>query len=68
MSEVVDALRRGRAVAWASLQPAFDHALALAMEAEHLASKTSQEYATYVTPAYPPLVRFLADAGEGVPG
>ncbi|MEE2061523.1 hypothetical protein [Rhodococcus artemisiae] len=45
-----------------SLRPAVDHAIALALEAEHLARRTSAEFATAVEPAFPPLVRLLADA------
>lgn len=64
MSPVVAALRRGREVAWASLRPTFDHALALAYEAEHEAHRAANLAQTSVTPAYPPLVLALADAGD----
>jgi hypothetical protein len=53
-------------MAWPALRPAFDHALALAREAEHLAGHTSIECQTSVRPAYPPLVLLLADAAPNV--
>lgn len=59
---VVERLHAARDVAWSSLQPAFDHAIALAREAEHLAGRTSIECQTAVRPDYPPLVLLLAAA------
>lgn len=64
MSDIVTALRRGREVAWASLRPAFDHAIALAVEAEYEARRAGNLAQTSVDPAYPPLVLILADAGD----
>jgi len=55
-----DALRRVRGVAWASLQPAIDHAIVLAEEAEADADKATFVTLTQVYPTYPPLVEKLA--------
>ncbi|NKS52548.1 hypothetical protein GS500_04625 [Rhodococcus hoagii] len=59
---VIERLHAARAVAWSELQPAFDHAIALAREAEHLAGRVSIECQTGVQPDYPPLVLLLAAA------
>ena len=44
------------------LLPAIDHALALAAEAEYEADRASNLVQSWINPAYPPLVRLLADA------
>lgn len=62
MSEVTERLQAARAIAWAELVPAFDYALVLAEEAEHLADQRSNEWASNVPVAYPPLVKRLADS------
>lgn len=62
MSEVVAGLERGRAVAWSRLKPVFDHAISLALEAEHAADRASIESQTFVAPAYSPLVLLLSHA------
>lgn len=62
MSKVTDKLQAARAVAWAKLVPAFDYALVLAEEAEHLAEQRSNEWASNIPVAYPPLVKRLADS------
>lgn len=59
MSEVVAGLERGRSMAWSRLKPVFDHAISLALEAEHAADKASMESLTLIAPAYPPLVLLL---------
>lgn len=64
MTPVVLHLLRVREIAWASLRPAIDHALALAREAEYEAHRASNLAQTSVEPAYPPLVLGLADAGD----
>ena len=64
MSDVVAALCRGRELAWANLRPAFDHAIALAREAEYEADRAGNLAQTSVEPAYPPLVLALAEAGD----
>jgi hypothetical protein len=61
---VSDKLHAARGVAWASLQPAFTHAIALAREAEYVAQKQSDEVQCNILPAYPPLVTLLADSWD----
>ena len=56
-------LIRGRDQAWPSLKPAYDHAIALAREAEYLARHTSDLAMTGIDPVYPVIVQMLADAG-----
>lgn len=55
-----DALRRVRGVAWASLQPAIDHAIVLAEEAEADADRASFITLSQIYPSYPALVEKLA--------
>ena len=62
MSAVVDQLKSARHCAWASLRPAFDHAIGLAHEAEYEAKRAANVAMTHVAPAYPPLVLRLAEA------
>ncbi|MEH3142498.1 MAG: hypothetical protein PGN37_20465 [Mycobacterium kyogaense] len=66
-SSTVRSLRAGRDTAWAALQPAFDHAIALAKEAEYQADRAANEVQQHCPAAYPPLVELLAasvpDAG-----
>lgn len=62
MSVTIQNLERGRDLAWANLRPAFDHAIALAKEAEYVAERQTHEYAQNVPPVYPPLVEMLASA------
>ena len=64
MSGTIRNLERGRSLAWANLRPAFDHAIALAKEAEYVAERQANEYAQNVPPAYPPLVEMLASAAD----
>lgn len=59
---VSDKLHAAREVAWVKLQPAFDHAIALAREAEYMAQKISDDVQCNVAPAIPPLVMLLADS------
>ena len=65
MSGVIDGLKAGREAAEAWLRPAFNHAIALAREAEFQAARASNEVQAYISPAYPPLVEMLADATGG---
>ena len=60
MSGTVEALQRARDVAWVSLVPVFDHAIVLALEAEHHSYHTSMSVQANCPPAYPPLVELLA--------
>lgn len=62
MSAMTDRLARGRAMAWADLVPAFDHALGMARECEYLAAQAANLAMTHVDPAYPPLVTLLAQS------
>lgn len=64
MSVIVQRLRFAREQAWPDLQPAFDHAIALACEAEYQADKAANEAQCAVRPAYPPLVSLLAQSVE----
>jgi len=64
MSRILSLLHRGRDLAWADLRPAYDHAIVLAKEAEFEAERAQNLAQTGVAPAYPPLVRLLAEAGE----
>lgn len=64
MSDIVDRLKGGHHIAWHQLRPAFTHAIALALEAEHQAERASNEVQAHIPPAYPPLVQLLADAVE----
>ncbi len=61
MSEVLRRLHALRVTAWPELRPAIDHAIALALEAEYSAARSSDLAMTYVQPTYPPLVQMLAD-------
>jgi hypothetical protein len=62
-SNVIQNLRRGEALAWASLKPVFQSAITLAEEAEYRAREASVSTKTNIRPAYPPLVLKLAAAG-----
>ena len=64
MSATVEALQRARNVAWASLVPVFDHAIVLALEAEHHSYHISLSVQQNCPPAYPPLVELLAASSE----
>lgn len=66
MTDTVERLARARAVAWATLVPVFDHAIALAREAEHQAQRAENEAQCSVRPAYAPLVSMLADAAPAL--
>lgn len=71
MSAVIAQLKQGRAL-WPELMPAFDHAIALAREAEYQAQRASNEVQSHIAAAYQPIVVMLADAvgapePEGVP-
>jgi hypothetical protein len=66
VSETMERLTRARESAWFGLQPAFDHAIALAKEAEYQAGRASNEVQAGVSPAYPPLVVLLAESVEAV--
>lgn len=60
-SVVVQRLQDG--AAWGQyegLKPVFQHAIALAREAEHRALATAIQIQQRVDPAYPPLVELLA--------
>lgn len=59
-SETMERLLHAREMAWRDLQPAIDHAIALAKEAEHQAAWASNEVQAGISPAYPPLVELLA--------
>jgi hypothetical protein len=67
ITEVMERLQRARGLAWAALVPAFDHAIALAKEAEHQAAYASNEVQAGISPAYPPLVMLLAESVERQP-
>jgi hypothetical protein len=60
-------LRKARGLAWPGLVPAFDHAIALAREAEFVAAHASNLAQCGVDPAYPPLVELLAASIDDVP-
>ena len=62
MSAIVKQLENARGLAWAGLQPAFDHAIVLAKEAEHEANRAMNIAMTGVDTAYPPLVLLLAES------
>jgi len=62
MHDTIDRLERARAVAWGKLKPVFDHAIALAKEAEYQAHRAEVDAQMSVRPAYPPLVELLAAA------
>lgn len=62
MSSIVRQLESARGLAWAGLQPAFDHAIVLAKEAEHDANRAMNIAMTGVEAAYPPLVLLLAES------
>lgn len=66
VSSVVERLARAR-VRWPELQPACDHAIVLAKEAEHQAEWASNEVQAGISPAYPPLVLLLAESVEEKP-
>lgn len=63
VSDTMDRLHRARDTAWADLRPAFDHAIALAREAEHVADRLMND-AQFgpIYPSYPPLVELLAQS------
>lgn len=63
-TKLMIALKAGRASAWAALKPAFDRAIQMAEEAEHIASHASNQVLANITPAYPPIVLDLARAGD----
>lgn len=67
MSEMTARLERGRNVAWDSLKPAFDHAIALAREDEYRAAVASDAVHSGVAPAYSPLVTMLAESVKPAP-
>lgn len=67
MSAVVDQLKSARHCAWASLRPAFDHAISLAHEAEYEAERAANVAMAHATPTYPPLVLRLAEAAPKEP-
>lgn len=60
MSAIITRLAEARERAWPDLRPAFDHAIALAKEAEHDANRAMNIAMTGVDAAYPPLVHLLA--------
>lgn len=63
--DVVERLALGREQAtdeWPSLVAAFDHAIALALEAQYESNRAAQEAMMAVQPCYPPLVNLLAYA------
>lgn len=62
MSEVMDNLVLGRSLAWDKLRPAFDHAIALAIEAEQSAASAENRSLRPAKPAYPVLVWLLAES------
>lgn len=66
MSEVIDRLVKGQglagAVCWVELSPVFQHAIALAKEAEYQASRASISAEMSIAPAYPVLVTMLAES------
>lgn len=64
MTETLQNLMRARDLAGPWLRPAFDHAIALAREAEWLADEASNKVQAGIAPAYPPLVALLAEAGR----
>ena len=64
MTPTMNNLVRGRDLAWASLRPAFEHAMVLAKEAEHRAGTASTAVMQNIPPEYPPLVELLAEAGQ----
>ena len=64
MTDVISNLERGRYWAWKSLAPAFDHAIALAREADFIAGQASNIVQAGIDPVYPPLVLMLAEAGK----
>lgn len=64
MSNVMADLLRGRDLAWLSLRPVFDHAIAAAREAEYEAARSANIAQTAVDPAYPPFVTLLAEASR----
>lgn len=66
VSETIERLVRARATAWMTLQPAFDHAIVLAKEAEYQADRASNEVLSHVAVAYPPLVVLLAESVDAV--
>lgn len=51
VSETMERLRRARELAWARLQPAFDHAIALAKEAEYQSGRASISAEAGISPA-----------------
>lgn len=61
-SPTMSRLKTGRGLAWRALQPAFDHAIMLAEEAEHYAVRAQNIAMTGVDPSYPPLVLKLAES------
>lgn len=63
--DVVERLSLGRELAleqWPKLVATFDHAIALALEAQYDANRVAQEAMTAVEPCYPPMVNLLAYA------
>ena len=62
MSTTTDRLTAARDKAWRDLKPAFDHAIAVALECEYQADQASNMVLAAIQPAYPPLVRMLAES------
>lgn len=67
MSETIEKLRRARELAWADLQPAFDHAIVLAEEVEAAAAQAQNLAQVGCDPAYPALVLKLANSVKDEP-
>jgi len=66
-SEIMERLQRAREDAWFALQPAFDHAIALAKEAEYQSARLSDEMQSHIPAVYPPLVELLAESVDPAP-
>lgn len=62
MSLMKTRLEIARERAWDELKPAYDHAIALAKEADYQAIRVTMDAMTHCSPAYPPLVELLADS------
>lgn len=66
VTETMERLVRARDTAWFALQPAFDHAIALAKEAEYQGKRAANDVQAAISPAYPPLVVLLAESVAAV--
>jgi DNA-binding XRE family transcriptional regulator len=67
-SSVIEKLERVRGSVQPELRPALEHAISIAIEAEYVADRASNEVMAAVSPAYPPLVLLLAaDVTEATP-